>query len=55
MGKEIPIDITKLPPQLQERIAIHTEEQSPYLRRLSQVSPETRERLLEQLRKIREA
>ena len=49
MGKEIPIDITQLPPQLEKRIAIHTEKQIPFgvLRQAlrQEISPETKNRL----------
>jgi hypothetical protein len=51
MGKEIPIDITKLPLQLQERIAFHTEKHnsspiySRYGTAFPQISKEERDRI----------
>jgi len=49
MGKEIPIDITQLPPQLEERIAIHTEKHRSFGEH-SELSEETRKRLLKILK-----
>jgi hypothetical protein len=55
MGKEIPIDITKLPSQLQERIAFHAEKQNsspifsttrpPFSTAFPNISEEERDRI----------
>jgi hypothetical protein len=50
-GREIPIDITKLPPELHERIAIHTKKQQIHSTNSgiswanSIISPELRKKL----------